>query len=163
MTAPAGAPVPGDPGHRHRPGTVVAAAVVLGATLAVLGVVQWAGQPRAGPSGGSFTVVEQAFRSAGLQVCARDDHPSGLAPGAVESRTYEIAVGCGERQAPVIVDLFSSTGARDNAARQFESLTRPRGSGVVYTLGATTVFLPGSGNGAVLGRLTAALSATGAR
>jgi hypothetical protein len=61
------------------------------------------------------------------------------------------------------VDRFADAAARDASARRFEALVRPRGSGVVYTLGDTTVFVPGSGDDAVQDRLDGALRAAGAR
>jgi hypothetical protein len=124
--------------------TALATAVVLLAALAALAIVQWAARPRADDGGASFAEVEQAFRTARLQVCAEDRHPAGLAPAAVESRTYDLAEHCTGALASAVVDRYSSVSARDGAARQFESLTRPPGSGVVYTLGETTVFLQGS-------------------
>jgi|tagenome__1003787_1003787.scaffolds.fasta_scaffold20903454_2 hypothetical protein len=154
-----GTAAPG-PGARS---TGLAIAVVLLAVLAALAVVQWAARPRADYGGASFAEVEQAFHMAGLQVCAEDRRPTGLAPAAVESRTYDLAERCTGARASAVVDRFSSATARDGAARQFESLTRPRGSGVVYTLGDTTVFLQGSGDQDVRERLGAALHAAGAR
>jgi hypothetical protein len=154
MTAPAGNPART---------TGLAVAIMLLALLAALAVVQWAGRPRADYGGASFLEVEAAFRSAGLQICAADQHPDGLAPGAVESRTYELAESCQDARATTVVDRFPSVASRDAATRQFESLTRPRGSGVAYTLGDTTVFLQGSGDRDVRDRLGAALSAAGAR
>ena len=146
-------------------GTVWAVAAVLVCLLAALAVVQWAG--RSGADGGraSFADVERAVQDAGLEVCAEDTDPAGRAPGALESHSYELAVRCatGEDRAGATVDRFGSTADRDAAARRFESLVRPRGSGVVWTLGSTTVFLQGSGDRAVRDRLAAALRAAGAR
>ncbi|MEU2348464.1 hypothetical protein [Modestobacter sp. NPDC049651] len=146
-------------------GTALAGAAVLVCLLAALAVVQWAGRPRADDGSASFPEVERAVTDAGLEVCAEDDHPAGLAPGAVESRTYELAVRCAADggRAGVTVDGFASTADRDAAARQFESLVRPRGSGVVWTLGRTTVFLQGSGDREVRDRLGRSLRAAGAR
>lgn len=146
----------------------LAAAVALGAALGTLGLVQWAGHERAafggGESGGaSFAEVEAALDAAGLQVCAAAEVPDGLANQAVTSRTYEVALRCSADPVAVVVDRFATARARDAAVRRFESLVRPRGSGVVYTLGDTVVSVPGSGDDGVRERLGAALGAAGAR
>ena len=141
----------------------LAVAVVVVAVLAVLGLVQWAASERAPFEAGSFDDVEATFAAAGLQVCAATDRPDGLAPQAVASRTYEVAVRCPLDSAQVVVDRFADVADRDAAAQRFEVLLRPRGSGVVYTFGDSTVFLQGSGDGGVRQRLTPALLAAGAR
>ena len=146
-----------------RAGPVVATAVVLGALLAVLGVVQWAGRDRAPFRTGSFQAVERAVTDAGLQVCDVTDAPDGFAPASVRSRVYELAATCPGGTASVVVDRFASAEDRDAAARQFESQTRPRSSGAVLTVADATVLLRGSGDGDVRARLGEALRRAGAR
>jgi hypothetical protein len=146
-------------------GVAPAVAVVALTLLAALLVVSWGAHERApfdtGPD--SFTRVEDTVTTAGLQVCSATDRPDGLANQAIASRTYELAVVCPADPARVIVDQFASAADRDAAAQRFESLVRPRGSGVVYTLGDTTVFVQGSSDDEVQDRLDAALRAAGAR
>jgi hypothetical protein len=143
--------------------TGVAVVVVLVALSGVLGLVQWAGHERAPFGTTGFPAVEAAFGAAGLQVCSATGRPDGLAPQAVASRTYLLARRCPEDPARVVVDRFGDAADRDAAAQRFESLVRPRGSGVVYTLGDTTVFLQGSGDHTVQERLDVALRAADAR
>ena len=136
---------------------------------AVLVLVQWVAHERApfdaGPSSApdSFDRIEAAFGAAGLQVCAATDRPDGLAAQAVASRSYELAVRCPADPARVVVDRCADVADRDAAAQRFEALSRPRGSGVVYTLGDTTIFVQGSADDAVQDRLSPALRAAGAR
>ncbi|MGQ0574740.1 MAG: hypothetical protein ACT4RN_11135, partial [Pseudonocardia sp.] len=131
--------------------------------LVLVGVARWAGHERAEFAAGSFTEVEAAFGAAGLTVCAATGAPDPLAPAAVASRSYELGTGCTGDVAAVVVDRFADVAHRDAAALRFEGLVRPRGSGVVYTLGDTTVFVRGSGDHAVQERLDPALRAAGAR
>lgn len=156
MTAPAAVRAPGRT-------ALAAGAVVVAAGAAVLGLALWGGPGRAPFAAGSFPEVEGAIRASGLQVCSSAVRPDGLADRAVESRTYELAARCPDRRTAVVVDRFASPADRDAAARTFESLSRPRGSGVVWTLGDTTVLLHGAGDRAVRDRLGAALDAAGAR
>jgi hypothetical protein len=146
-----------------RAGTVVGTAVVLGALLAVLGVVQWAGGDRAAFGPGSADAVERAVDAAGLQVCGITGAPHGLAPASVGSSAYEVASSCPGDPMTVVVDRFGSAADRDAAARRFESQTRPRSSGAVFTLADATVLLQGSGDGDVRRRLGEALRDQGAR
>jgi hypothetical protein len=149
---------------RGRDGRVgVAVAVVALTFFAALGVVQWAAHERSPYDVGSLPEVEAAFAAAGLQVCAAAEQPGGLAAAALVSRTYELAVRCPVDSARVVVDRFGDAPDRDAAARRFEALLRPRGSGVVYTLGETTIFVQGSGDHDVQERLDPALRAAGAR
>ncbi|MGY1690801.1 hypothetical protein [Geodermatophilus sp. SYSU D01105] len=141
----------------------LAGAVVLAALLAVLGLAQWASRERAPFGDAGFAEVEDAVAGAGLQVCAVADEPDGLAVGAVASRAYEVAVDCGDGAVTVVVDRFATAADRDAAARRFESLVRPRGSGAVTTLGSATVFLRGGADREAADRLEAALRAAGAR
>jgi hypothetical protein len=151
-------------GRDGRVGSIrIAVAVVVLAFLAALGVVQWAAHERSPDDTGSFPQVEAAFVAAGLQVCAAAEQPDGLAAAALVSRTYELAVRCPVEPARVVVDRFVDATDRDAAARRFEALLRPRGSGVVYTLGETTIFVQGSGDHDVQERLDPALRAAGAR
>ena len=137
-------------------GAVLGAAVVLGAVFAPLAVVQWAARDRAPFADGAFDAVEQAVGTAGLEVCGVVDTPGSAAGGRVAGRAYEVAEACPADRATVVVDRFTTAADRDGAARQFESLVRPRGSGAVYTLADATVFLQGSGDGDVRQRLGAA-------
>lgn len=161
---------PGRPPAARGGGVAGAVAVVVLALLGALLVVQWAAHERAPFDAGSdsFTRVEDTVASAGLQVCSATDRPDGLASQAIASRTYELAVppGCGQGPADparVVVDQFANAADRDAAAQRFESLVRPRGSGVVYSLGDTTVFVQGSSDDEVQDRLDAALRSAGAQ
>ncbi len=142
---------------------LLGAGVVLAALLGSLGLVQWAGRERADFGPGALAAVERAVDAAGLQVCGTVDDPDGPAATGAGGRAYEVAVSCPGDTATVVVDRFGSAAARDAAARRFESLVRPRGSGVVLTLADATVFLQGSGDGESGRRLRAALRAEGAR
>jgi hypothetical protein len=144
-------------------GAVLGAAVVLGAVSAPLAVVQWAARDRAAFGDGAFDAVEQAISAAGLQVCGVVDTSGGRAGGRTAGRAYEVAEACPADPATVVVDRYATAADRDGAARQFESLVRPRGSGVVVTLADATVHLQGSGDGDVRQRLGAALRSEGAR
>ncbi|MGY1604753.1 hypothetical protein [Geodermatophilus sp. SYSU D00815] len=147
----------------NRAGTALATGAVLASLLAVLGLAQWAARDRAEFAPGSAELVERAVRDAGLQVCSVVDEPDGLAPAALDSRAYEVAAGCPGDAATVVVDRFATAEGRDAAARRFESLVRPRGSGVVLTAGDGTVLVQGAGDGDVRARLVAALRGAGAR
>ena len=166
MTEPVG-PTSDTGAGRGRDGRVgsigITVAVVALTFLAALGVVQWAAHERSPYDVGSFPEAEAAFAAAGLQVCAAAEQPDGLAPAALVSRTYELAVRCPVDPARVVVDRFVDATDRDAAARRFEALLRPRGSGVVYTLGDMTIFVQGSGDHDVQERLDPALRAAGAR
>jgi hypothetical protein len=154
------APVTERTGTRTGLGT---AAIAAAFAIVALLVTLWAGHERAEFSEGSFADVEAAFAAAGLTVCATAQAPDPLATAALASRSYELGIGCTGDGAAVVVDRFPTVAARDAAAQRFESLTRPRGSGVVYTLGDTTIFVRGSGETAVQERLDPALRAAGAR
>jgi hypothetical protein len=161
---------PGSPTAARGSGVAGAVAVVVVALLGALLVVQWAAHERAPFDAGadSFSTIEDTVATASLQVCSATVSPDGLASQAIASRTYELAVPPGCAQGPadparVVVDQFASAADRDAAAQRFESLVRPRGSGVVYTLGNTTVFVQGSSDDEVQDRLDAALRTAGAR
>ncbi|MFW3169740.1 hypothetical protein [Geodermatophilus sp. CPCC 206100] len=136
---------------------------MLAALLAALALVQWAGRDRADFGPGSRDAVEQAVTAAGLRICAATDVPPDRSGGSLDGRAYEVADACPGEAATVVVDRYASAGARDAAARRFESLVRPRSSGAVLTLDDATVLLHGTGDGAVRRRLTAALRDQGAR
>lgn len=153
-------------------GTAVGAGVAA-AALAVLvgGTAWWAGHERSSAPG-SFPQVEAAFTAAGLTVCSSSAAADPLAPGALASRSYVVGASCGGDggsgsgtgdTATVVVDEFATPAERDAAARRFEALGRPRASGVVLTLGDTTVSVQGSGDTAVTRALTGALRAAGGR
>lgn len=146
-----------------RAGTVLGAGVVLGALLAALAPVQWAGRDRADFGPGSAAALEQAVEAAGLRVCDVVDVPDGRPGGRVAGRAYAVAAGCPGDTATVVLDRFGSAADRDAAARRFESLVRPRGSGTVLTLDDATVLVQGAGDGAVRQRLVGALREQGAR
>jgi hypothetical protein len=93
----------------------------------------------------------------------RDRPPGPLAPRAVAGRTYELAVRCPADPARVVVDRFTEAADRDAAAQRFESPAPRRDSGAIYTLGATTDFVQGSGDDTVQDRLNDTLRAAGTR
>jgi hypothetical protein len=146
-----------------RVGAAAGTAVVLAALLAALALAQWAGRDRAAFAPGGFAAVERAVAAAGLQVCDVVDDQGGQAASALRSRSYEVAAACPGDAATAVVDRFGSAADRDAAARQFESLGRPRAGGTVLTLDDTTVLLQASGDGAVRRELAAALRREGAR
>ena len=140
-----------------------AAGVVLAALLGALALVQWAGRDRAPFAPGAVDAVDRAVATAGLQVCSVVEEPDGLAPASVTGRAYAVAAACPGNTATVVVDRFGSAADRDAAARRFEGLARPRGSGLVLTLGDATVLVQGAGDGGVSRRLVEALRGVGAR
>lgn len=148
-------------GSGHAGPWLAAAAVLLAVVLGVL--ASWAGHGRAEFTDGSVAEVEATFGAAGLTVCSAAAVRGPLPAGALAGGTYELGPTCADDTATVVVHRFGSAGARDAAAQRFESLVRPRGSGVVYTLGDTTVFLQGTGDHDVQERLDPALRAAGAR
>ncbi|WP_106282162.1 hypothetical protein [Geodermatophilus tzadiensis] len=136
---------------------------MLAALLGALAVVSWAARDRAPFGPGSLAAVERAVTAAGLRVCATADVAHDLPGGSLGGRAYEVAATCPGAAVTVVVDRFASPGARDAAARRFESLTRPRGSGAVLTVADATVLLPGTGDEDTRRRLRAALVGEGAR
>ncbi len=146
-----------------RAGTVPGVGVVLGALLCALALAQVAGRDRAEFGPGSAAALERAVQAAGLRVCDVADLPDGRAGGRVAGRAYAVAAGCPGDAATVVLDRFGSAADRDAAARRFESLVRPRGSGTVLTLGDATVLVQGAGDGGVRRRLVGALREQGAR
>ena len=147
----------------RRPGAVLGTGVVLAALLLTLAVVQWAGRDRAPFGPGAPDAVERAVATAGLRICDVADVAHDLPGGSLGGRAYRVAPSCPGGTATVVVDRFGSAGDRDAAARRFESLARPRGSGEVLTLGDATVLLPASGDEEPRRRLRAALLGEGAR
>ena len=119
---------------------------------------------RADFGSGSFSDVRGALEAGELEVCRVIDGPGGLANGATATRTFVVAIDCTEgERTELVVDRFEAAYARDAAARQFEVVSRPRGSGVVWTLGPFTIFAGGGQDDEVLGKITDALDAAGAR
>lgn len=150
-------------GHTRYGAAVLVAVAAVALALVLSVTVGWAGHERTSATG-SFPQVEQAFVAAGLTVCAAVTAPDPSAPGALASRTYTLAVRCDSGDtATVVVDQFASAAERDAAARRFESLGRPRGSGVVYTLGDTTISVWGSSDTDVQRALAHGLLGAGAR
>ncbi|MEX5718383.1 hypothetical protein [Geodermatophilus maliterrae] len=156
MTAEPGASA----ARRH---AVLGTAVVLTALLAALAVVQWAGRDRAPFGPGSLDAVERAVTAAGLRICEAADVDHDLPGASLGGRAYEVAASCPDDATTIVVDRFASAGDRDAAARRFESLTRPRGSGAVLTLDDATVLLQGPGDEEPRRRLREALVVEGAR
>lgn len=138
--------------------------VGLGGAVALVLVVALGCSARSDFGSGSFSDVANALEANELEVCRVIDDPGGLANGATATRTFVVAIDCtdGERT-ELVVDRFGSADARDAAARQFEVVSRPRGSGVVWTLGPFTIFAGGGNDDEVLGKITDALAAVGAR
>jgi hypothetical protein len=152
---------PGAPAARRH--AVLGTAVVLAALLAALALVQWAGRDRAPFGPGSHDAVERAVRAAGLRICETADVAHDLPGGSLGGRAYTLAASCPGDAASVVVDRFASAEDRDAAARRFESLSRPRGSGWVLTLDDATVLLQGPGDEEPRRRLREALIGEGAR
>jgi hypothetical protein len=146
-----------------RSGTTLAIVVVLVPLLAVLALVQAAGSGRPAFGADAEDLTERAVGTAGLQVCSAVEEPGGWAAGAVAGRVYEVAARCSGDTVTVVVDRFGTPAGRDAAARRFESLVRPRASGVVVPLGDGTVLVRGAGDGDARQRLVAALRDAGAR
>ncbi len=147
----------------RRAGTVLGTGVVLTALLGALVVVQWAGRDRAPFGPGSLDALERAVGAAGLRICEAADVAHDLPGGSLGGRAYAVAASCPGATATVVVDRFASADDRDAAARRFESLTRPRGSGWVLTLDDATVLLQGPGDEQPRRRLREALLGEGAR
>ncbi|PWW23670.1 hypothetical protein JD79_02845 [Geodermatophilus normandii] len=147
----------------RRTGTVLGTGVVLAALLAALAVAQWAGRDRATFGPGSLEAVERAVAAAGLRTCDAADVARDLPGGSLGGRAYTLAASCPGDAVTVVVDRFASAGDRDAAARRFESLSRPRGSGWVLTLADATVLLRGPGDEEPRRRLRVALIGEGAR
>jgi hypothetical protein len=104
-----------------------------------------------------------------LAVCAETTDRDGMANQAIATRTYVVAAHCtgaptpGDGSVRLVVDRFDDEGHRDGAARQFESLVRPRGDGAVWTWGPFTLFANGARDDDVMDRLSDALDDAGAR
>lgn len=107
--------------------------------------------------------VRSGLRSGGIEICSETRRPDGLANEAIETRIYTVAIDCDDERIRLTVDRFDDAEARDGAARNFESLTRPRSDGVVWTFGPYTLFANGARDDVVMERLTDALDAAGAK
>ena len=132
-------------------------------TVAAVALLVGACGTRAPFSDSSFDEIEDAFRDGGLRICATDDVAGGIANMAVRSRTYEVGANCtDDDRAQVAVDEFDDVDDRDAAVRNGESLVRPRGSGAVWTFGATSIFVFGTSDDPVFEQVTQALDDVGA-
>jgi len=157
----------GTTGHgHHRGGLLVGAVVLLGAVLATLAIVQWAGDTDTAPfRPGSVADVLGAAGRAELQICSVRDEPDPLARRATSSATLRLATDCTHPgdDATVVVDRYASAADRDAVARDLTARNRPRGSGVVYTWRDMTILVRGDGADAVRERLESVLRGSGAR
>jgi len=146
-------------------GALVGAAVLLAVVVAVLAIVQWAGDTDNAPyEPGSVADVLGAAGRAGLQVCSVSDEPDPFARQATSSATLHLAQGCpSPDDAVVVVDRYASRDDRDSVARELTARIRPRGSGVVYTWRDMTILVRGDGDDTVRERLEAELRGSGAR
>ncbi len=107
--------------------------------------------------------IERALRGRGLEVCTTLDNAKGLANQAVSTRVLNVAVDCHEEIVPLIVDRFTGAADRDGAARNFESMNRPRGDGVVWTWANFTIAAFGPRDDRVIERVTKAMDRLGAK
>ena len=107
--------------------------------------------------------IERALRGGALEVCTKTDNAKGLANQAVFTRVLNVAVDCHEEIVPLIVDRFTGAGDRDAAARNFESMSRPRGDGVVWTWANFTIAAFGPRDDRVIERVTKAMDRLGAK
>lgn len=106
--------------------------------------------------------IEGSLRSRGLAICATSDNSKGLANQAASTRVLNVAIDCHEEIVPVVVDRFRHARDRDAAARNFESLNRPRGDGVVWTWAQFTISAFGPRDDQVIDRVTDAMDRLGA-
>ncbi|WP_433802836.1 hypothetical protein [Actinomycetospora sp. CA-084318] len=157
MTAPA----PGR-GTLRAAGAVVAVALLVVLLLLVL----WIDGGRATFVRAGVDAATGALESAGLAVCARAPR-TGATPSALEAVTLDVAndrPGCTAGPvARIGVEQFGSAGDRDAAARAEEVRVRPRGSTLVHTLDDLVVSVPGLADDDLTDRISAALTARGAR
>ena len=107
--------------------------------------------------------IERALSGRGLEVCTTLDNAKGLANQAVSTRVLNVAVDCHEEIVPLIVDRFTGAADRDGAARNFESMNRPRGDGVVWTWANFTIAAFGPRDDRVIERVTKAMDRLGAK
>ena len=106
--------------------------------------------------------IERALRSRGLAVCTTLDNSKGLANQAASTRVLNVAIDCHDEIVPLVVDRFRHARDRDAAARNFESLNRPRGDGVVWTWANFTISAFGPRDDHVIDRVTEAMDRLGA-
>ncbi|MEX0991189.1 MAG: hypothetical protein WD004_02830 [Actinomycetota bacterium] len=111
----------------------------------------------------SYDDIEQAITGSGLLICASSVEGEGLAAGAIDARVFEVSANC-ETTPPsqVVVDRFADMTDRDAAADEFRVLSRPRGSGAVWTYGTFTIFAHGSTGHEAMRRLVDAMAGLGA-
>ena len=119
-------------------------------------------------SGAAFDVrpiagIEGALRARGLAVCTTLDNSKGLANQAVSTRVLNVAIDCHEEIVSLVVDRFRHARDRDAAARNFESINRPRSDGVVWTWANFTISASGPRDDQVIDRVTAAMDRLGAK
>ncbi|MEO6468325.1 MAG: hypothetical protein ABIP21_04430 [Acidimicrobiia bacterium] len=135
-------------------------AVMLASLLAM--VASFGCQSRAKFDVHPIADIESALRDRGLAVCSTLDNSKGLANQAASTRVLNVAIDCHEEIVPVVVDRFHDAPDRDAAARNFESLNRPRGHGVVWTWANFTISAFGPRDDRVIDRVTAAMDRLGA-
>lgn len=107
--------------------------------------------------------VEGALRSRGLAICTTLDNSKGLANQATSTRVLNVAIDCHEEIVPLLVDQFRHARDRDAAARNFDSMNRPRGDGVVWTWANFTISAFGPRDDQVIDRVTDAMDRLGAK
>ncbi|GAA4832165.1 hypothetical protein GCM10023201_20210 [Actinomycetospora corticicola] len=155
------APAP-ERGTLRAAGAVVAVALV----AVLLIIVLWIDGGRATFVRGGVAAATGALETAGLTVCARTGR-TAAAPSAVEAVTLDVADGRpGCTTGPVArigVERFDSAGDRDAAAQTEEVRVRPRGSTLVHTFDDLVVSIPGLADDDLTDRISAALTARGAR
>ncbi len=107
--------------------------------------------------------IERALRSRGLEVCTTLDNSKGLANQAASTRVLNVAIDCHEEIVPLVVDRFRHERDRDGAARNFESMSRPHGDGVVWTWANFTISAFGPRDDRIIRRVTDAMDRLGAQ
>ena len=136
-------------------------AVMLAGLLAM--VAAFGCQSRAAFDQRPIAEIARAIRADGLTVCTTLDNSKGLANQAVSTRVLNVAIDCHEEIVPLVVDRFRHVRDRDAAARNFESMNRPRGDGVVWTWANFTVSAFGPRDDRVIDRVTKAMDRLGAQ
>ncbi len=160
------------PAPDRRSGTTLQAvgaivAVVLIAVL--LMIVLWIDGGRATFVRAGVDAATGALESAGLAICGRIERPAdgAASPSALEAVTLDVAndrPGCTAGPvARIGVERFDSAGDRDAAAQAEEVRVRPRGSTLVHTFDDLVVAIPGLADDDLTDRISAALTARGAR
>ena len=138
-----------------RPAVVLAGLLAMGAAFGCQSRPAFAVRPIAD--------IERVLRARGLAVCTTLDNSKGLANQAVSTRVLNVAIDCHEEIAPLVVDRFRHARDRDAAARNFESINRPRSDGVVWTWANFTISAFGPRDDQVIDRVTAAMDRLGAK